>query len=338
MGKAPPLEELTRYGIEPKDEGLHPYDPEVEWWNESWFWDWFDPSGVLAGHCRIGLHPSQRRAWLWFYLYRDGEWIALEEPRLPLSELQLPRLAYRGWGLEFAYDPVEPLAQGTLRVSGFGRVVSGPRTGTIQPLGAELTFTALGAAHSTGRSSVAGHSSESFDACRFEQPVAWEGKLHFGEESLTFAGRGERDHSWGPRAWNMDWTFVVGNGRDFRFQCTEARIPGAGNFGGGYVAGPTGQGTRSIAKVEFDFVLHETPLLDPISGSFHFEDEKGETVRARLEVVSAAEIDITHTFVPPQRSFYRRSLVRIHLEDGGEPLLGWCEVNQRKGSDASAES
>ena len=30
MSEAPPLEELTRYGIEPADEGLHPYDPDVE--------------------------------------------------------------------------------------------------------------------------------------------------------------------------------------------------------------------------------------------------------------------------------------------------------------------
>ena len=99
-----------------------------------------------------------------------------------------------------------------------------------------------------------------------------------------------------------------------------------------------GQGTRSISKVEFDFALCEAPLLDSISGSFRFEDEKGETFRACLEVISAAEIDITHTFVPPQRSFYRRALVRIHLEDDGEPLIGWCEVNQRREASPSAES
>jgi hypothetical protein len=310
----------------------------VEWWNESWFWDWFDADGRLAGHCRIGIHPSQRRAWLWFLLYREGEWIVLEEPRLPLSELQLPRLALSSWGLEFAYDPTDPLREGTLRVSGFGRVASGPRTGTIRPMGAELTFTARGAAHTTGRGSVAGHSSETFDACRFEQPVAWEGQLHFGDESVAFSGGGERDHSWGPRAWNMDWTFVVATRPDFRFQCSEARIPGAGTFGGGYVDGPGGQGTRSIERVEFDFELRDELLLDPVSGSFRFVDEKGESFGARLEVISAAEIDITHTFVPPQRSFYRRSLVRVHLEDGGEPLMGWCEINQRAETDTTADA
>jgi hypothetical protein len=79
----PGREALTKFGIQLEDEGRHPFDPEVEWWNESWFWDWFDATGELAGHCRIGIHPNQGRAWLWLDLFRAGEWIALEEPRCP---------------------------------------------------------------------------------------------------------------------------------------------------------------------------------------------------------------------------------------------------------------
>jgi len=48
---------------------------------------------------------------------------------------------------------------------------------------------------------------------------------------------------------------------------------------------------------------------------------------SELEVISAAEIDLTHTFVPPQRSVYRRALLRAHREDG-PPLLGWLEFNR----------
>jgi hypothetical protein len=50
-------------------------------------------------------------------------------------------------------------------------------------------------------------------------------------------------------------------------------------------------------------------------------------VAGELEVISAAEIDLTHTFVPPQRSVYRRALLRAHREDG-PPLLGWLEFNR----------
>src|SRR5262245_17840851 len=84
---APSDEELTKFGIHFADEGPHPFDPAVEWWNESWFWDWFDAEGRVAGHCRIGLHPNQQRAWLWYYHYHDGEWIAVEETRLPITDV-----------------------------------------------------------------------------------------------------------------------------------------------------------------------------------------------------------------------------------------------------------
>lgn len=338
-----PLSELTKFGIEPHDEGLHPFDPDVPWWNESWFWDWFDADGRVAGHCRIGLHPCQKRAWLWLFLYRDGEWIGLEEPRLPLGDWQLPRLAYRGWGLEFAFDPAEPLRAGRLRVSGFGRVLCGPRAGKVLPVGADLSFRALGAAHTTGRNQVAGHGSDTFDACRFEQPVAWEGDLRMGDDALAFRGRGERDHSWGPRPWNMDWMFAIGNGEDVRFQVTEVHIPGAPVIGGGYLSrGRERATTGSVSDVKFDLEIHEDRVLEPFSGGFSFRSADGEEMRARIEVISAVEIDITHVFEPPQRSFYRRALLRIHLEPGGSgseatrPLIGWLECN-RRAPDATGE-
>ncbi len=62
------LEDLTKFGIRPEGEVLHPFDSRVEWWNESWFWDWFDDAGAVAGHCRIGLFPAQKRGWVWLFL------------------------------------------------------------------------------------------------------------------------------------------------------------------------------------------------------------------------------------------------------------------------------
>ncbi len=182
------LEELTAFGIRPEDEVPHAYDPDQELWNESWFWDFFNHSGELAGHCRIGMLPAQRRAWLWFFLYHDGEWVAVEEPRLPLSEFQLPRLAYKGWGLEVSWDASEPLRRGRFHFQGFGRVLSGPRTGQVQAVGADLEVRALAAPHSTGRGEVAGHSSKVFDSCRFEQPIALSGELSIGDQTFPFEG------------------------------------------------------------------------------------------------------------------------------------------------------
>jgi hypothetical protein len=318
------LQELTKFGVVPEDEGPHRFDPEVEWWNESWFWDWFDPAGDVAGHCRIGIHPNQRRAWLWFYLQRKGEWIAVEEPRLPLTDLDPAELAYDRWGLRFSYHADNPLRSGRLHVEGFGRVLSGQRAGMILPVGADLEIRSLGAPHSPGRSQAAGHSSEKFPASRFEQPIALSGTIRFGNDRLPFEGRGERDHSWGPRPWNMDWTALVLNGEELRLQCHEALIPNVGRFAGGYLHRDT---SISISDVEFDLGFDHENLLKPVSGRFSIKAQDGTIIGGPIDVISAAEIDVTHTFVPPQRSIYRRALIRVPAE-GGAALLGWMEFNR----------
>jgi hypothetical protein len=318
------LDELTRFGIQPEDEGSHAFDPAVEWWNESWFWDWFDARGELAGHCRIGIHPNQERAWVWFYLFRAGEWIALEETRLPLGDVALPALAYDRWGLRFSWQPKEPLRSGRLCVEGFGRVLAGRRAGMILPVGADLEIEALGPPHSQGRARAPGHASERYAANRFEQPIAARGELVFGGGRLPFAGRGERDHSWGPRAWNLEWTFLVLNGEDLRLQCSEAFVRGAGRFAGGYLQRAE---TLSLEDVRFELRFDHERVLAPFAGRFSARAPGGSAVSAELEVISAAEIDLTHTFVPPQRSVYRRALLRAHRPDG-PPLLGWLEFNR----------
>jgi hypothetical protein len=334
MRTPPTDDELTRFGIGFADEGSHAVDPTVEWWNESWFWDWFDADGRVAGHCRVGLHPNQQRAWIWYYHFCDGEWIAVEEPRLPIADLCRAEpgvapagnavFAYQRWGLGFSWEPDAPLRRGRFRFSGFGRVLSGPRCGLILPVGADLCVEALGAAHSMGRARAPGHESERFPASRFEQPIALRGTLRAGGVEQPFEGRGERDHSWGPRHWNLEWTFLVLNGDDLRLQCAEARIPNLPPIRGGYLAR---EHTVAIAEADFEFVYHDEDLTRPVAGSFSARAEDGTRLAFEIEPLAAAEIDITHTFAPPERSVYRRALVRGRRADA-QPLLGWVESNR----------
>jgi hypothetical protein len=326
--------ELTKFGVQLADEWPHDFDPAVEWWNESWFWDWFDAEGRVAGHCRFGLHPNQQRAWVWYYHYEDGEWIAVEEPRLPIGDVCRadaggPKaagacFAYERFGLAFSWEPESPLRAGRFRFSGFGRVVTGPRAGMIAPVSADLRVAALGAAHSTGRSNAPGHESPKYPASRFEQPIAVSGTLAAGAAARAFAGRGERDHSWGPRHWNLEWTFTVLNGDDLRLQCAEARIPNVPPIHGGYVSRGT---TQSITAARFDYRYHDADLARAIEGRLEVTTEDGSQLTFDVEPISSVEIDITHTFVPPQRSVYRRALVRARRAEG-PPLLGWTEFNR----------
>jgi len=318
--------ELAQFGLRLEDEGPHPFDPAVLWWNESWFWDWFDATGARAGHCRIGVHPNQDRAWLWLYLFQDDEWTTIEEPRLALADWDLSRLAYDRFGLRCTWNVEAPLEAGHLSVAGFGRVVAGKRAGMILPVGVDLAVRALGPPHSHGRSVAPGHGAgAAYPASRFEQPIAVEGTMRVGGEARTFSGRGERDHSWGPRHWNLEWTFLVLNGERVRLQCAEARIPNVGRFTSGYLQR---QSMVTVKEVQFSFRYPEADVLRPVSGEFSIVAENGDAFSATVEPLSGAEIDITHTFVPPRRSLYRRALVRAIPRSGEGPLLGWVEFNR----------
>ena len=334
-GRAPTDAELAQFGVSPSDEWPHAFDPAVEWWNESWFFDWFDAEGRVAGHCRLGVHPNQQRAWIWYYHFEDGAWIAVEQPRLPLADLcrapaggpergDVACFAYERHGLAFSWEPDAPLRSGRFRFSGFGRVLTGPGAGMIQPLSADLRVEALGPAHSPGRANAPGHASQAYPASRMEQPIALSGTLSAAGRERAFAGCGERDHSWGPRHWNLEWTFLVLNGPDLRLQCAEARIPNLDPIHGGYLQRDA---TVSITKARFDFAYRDDDLARPVAGRLEVVAEDGTQLAFDVEPIAAAEIDITHTFVPPQRSVYRRALVRARRADGA-PLIGWTEFNR----------
>ena len=333
--RSPSDAELTKFGVQVRDEWPHAFDPAALWWNESWFWDWFDAEGRVAGHCRLGIHPNQQRAWIWYYHYAGGEWIVVEQPRLPLADLCLAKqggpeangglcFGYERYGLTFSWEPDAALRSGRFRFSGFGRVLTGPRAGMIQPVSADLRIEALGAAHSPGRANAPGHESPQIPASRMEQPIALSGTLAAAGVETSFEGRGERDHSWGPRHWNLEWTFLVLNGPDLRLQCAEARIPNIAPIHGGYLSRDE---TISIKKARFDFAYHDDDVARPVDGRLEVVAEDGTRLVFDIEPIAATEIDITHTFVPPQRSVYRRALVRARRE-GGPPLIGWTEFNR----------
>lgn len=318
------LDELTKFGVQPADEGAHPVSPDHHWWNESWFLDWFDATGERAGHVRIGLHPNQGRAWIWCLAYEHGEWLVLEEPRLALARWDVERLAYDGWGLSCVWDRDVPLRHGRLRVRGFGRVVTGPRSGQVQPVTVDVQYDVAGAAHSTGPSDVPGHSAGGYSACRFEQAVTVHGTFGIGT-GTPFEGRGERDHSWGPRDWNMEWSFCVVGGDDFRMQWAAVDLPGIGKLGTGYLHTDT---TRTITDVQHELEFRDEDLTRAVAGPFRVTAEDGTVVSGRLDPVTSVEIDITHTFDPPRPTVYRRTLVRYTPEAGGPAALGWLESNR----------
>jgi hypothetical protein len=319
------IDELERFGIRLEDEGVHAFDPTAEWWNESWFFDFFEDDGRQAGHVRLGLFPSQGRAWLWIFAMREGEWVAIEEPRLPLALVGHDPLRIDAQGLHASWEVKQPLVAGRLRAGGLGRVVSGARAGRLVPVSLDLEIEAVGPPHSGGRAAAPGHASATHRASRFEQPISARGTLELGGEARRFVGRGERDHSFGPRAWGLEWTFLVLCSDALRVQAAEAVIPNVGRFVVGYLQRDA---MRSLRQAAFELTLRDDDVAQTARGPFSVVAEDGERVAGHVETWSGVEIDLSHTLVPPRPTLYRRCLVRATLDGVAEPLLGWLELHR----------
>ena len=328
--------DVTAFGIQLDDEFHHPFSDDHPDWNESYFFDWYDASGSNAGHCRVGWHPVQQRILFWLYLYNGSEWLVIEEYRLPFSALQLGcedspgaaknAFSYEGWGLAFKYQPQQPLRSGQLSVSGFARVLCGQRQGMIKPVELELTINAIGPPYSRGGGAVESHSADNFSTDRYEQPTQSQGWMTIDGERTELTVRGERDHSWGPRPWDMGWQFFVVNNERFSLLATQVQIPEWPLITMGYYHGH-GEAMEQLAETELVLDFDSTNPTQAVSGTFSLLCKSGRKVLGSIETISGTEIDITHTFSTPHRSEYRRSLIRCTFDDGSQSI-GWLECNR----------
>ncbi|CAA0095985.1 Uncharacterised protein [Halioglobus japonicus] len=334
--------DISQFGIEPQDEYTHPFSPDHPDWNESYFFDWYNEDATFAGHCRIGWHPVQERVLFWFFLYHNEEWLVIEEYRLPLSALELDgkdtSFSYQGWGLQFSYAPQEPLRNGTMNVSGFARVISGKRLGMLLPVAVKLQLDALAPPHSKGVGEVESHSAQGYTTNRYEQPIKANCDASVDGVEHAFEVRGERDHSWGPRPWDMEWSFLVINNKDFCLQATVVKIPEWPEIKMGYFKGADGE-MVNLTDVDFQIEYNASTPEQAVQGKVTLTADNDTVIRADVAAVSGTEIDITHTFDTPKRTEYRRSLVKcqFHGEREGVVSPGWFECN-RSVSDSSDNS
>ena len=325
--------DISQFGIVAEDEYPHPFSPDHPDWNESYFFDWYNEDATFAGHCWIGWHPVQERVLFWFFLYHNQEWLMIEEYRLPSSALKLDSsdtsFSYQGWGLEFSYTPQDPLLSGTLNVSGFARVISGKRLGMVLPVALKLQLEALAPPHSSGAGEVESHSAQGYSTNRYEQPIQASCATTIDGLAQSFGVRGERDHSWGPRPWDMEWAFLVINNKDFCLQATVVKIPGWPDIKMGYFKGADAE-MINLTDVDFQIEYTADAPEQAVQGSISLTCENDAVISAELTAVTGTEIDITHTFATPRRTEYRRSLVscQFHGEQEGIVSPGWFECNR----------
>ncbi|HMT62545.1 MAG TPA: hypothetical protein PKA24_16900, partial [Microthrixaceae bacterium] len=108
-----------------RDEGRHQPGSE-RLWNESYYFDWFQPDGSLGGYVRVGFLPAQQVVWYWACLVGpDRSLVTVVEHDVPLPA-SASSLELRGPGLWADHVIDEPLDRLTLSLESFGLVVDDP--------------------------------------------------------------------------------------------------------------------------------------------------------------------------------------------------------------------
>ncbi len=197
----------------PEDD--YPHEPGAESnYNESMYFNFFDPGRRVGGWCRIGNRPNEGRAETSVCLYdtrdasaaADGKvWFQFRRPEIPDNR------AFEAGGL--AFEVLEPGER--LRTTYRGealelrepRAMAEPRRAfRDNPLGEvrfDLEHRAVGPLYGRSGDAAEGRraADQQFAKAHYEQHMAVTGELVLGDESFAIEGFGLRDHSWGPRTW-----------------------------------------------------------------------------------------------------------------------------------------
>jgi hypothetical protein len=207
------------HAVDPRDERRHSPGTE-ELWSESFYADFLSEDGELAGYLRLGLYPNLGVSWWTVMIVRSGypllAWIDYMLPVPDEGDLQL-----KARGVELVCATTDPLKVLSVRASGMGELHSRPeaiykgRTGQPIELSIELTWRTDGSPY------------HYMLTTRYEVPCMVAGRLRIGDQEITVAGPGQRDHSWGVRDWwSLGWCWASARLDDgTRIHATDVRFP-----------------------------------------------------------------------------------------------------------------
>ena len=201
--------------LDPADEYTHPLE-EATNFNESMYFNVFDPNDRIGGFCRLGNRANEGYAEMTTCLYLpDGRvGFMFSRPEITTND------TFDAGGMRF--EVIEPFE--ALRVSYRGKVVlldepiqmANPRKAfTENPWvdsTVELEYRGLvpafgGEPVNDDGSPLTEDLSGGFARGHYEQHVGARGVIAVGDEEWEIDGFGLRDHSWGPRFWQAPFWY-----------------------------------------------------------------------------------------------------------------------------------
>ena len=317
--------------IEPADERVHPVDPAVRSWSESWFFSWIDLDGGASGFFRVGVLPNQQRAMLWSFVHDGTRWLGREESTLPFEHVDLTDgLAYDAFGLRFGWRPDPPLEGGRFTFDGTLLERTGAVSGAHVPVAIELDCAATGPPHPTGVGHDEGISA--YEAMRFEQPLRATGTVRVGDREHTVRAGAHRDKSWGPREWRVAFTLGDLQAGDRQLWFVARSLPGPG---GGFLR--TADGMQRVMVLEESTADHDDEGHTISGGTLCLRGADGDRFDVTLRPISpSVTFDMAHTCEEPEHWLYWRTLVEAEVPAWGVTCRGWFESSRYGTADPSA--
>jgi len=265
--------------LEPRDEYPHDVGSEPNF-NESMYFNFFDPDRRIGGFLRIGNRPNEGYAEMTATLF-------LPDGRV-LFDFQRPRIthnrAFDAAGTRFeVLEPTErvrtsyrgsPLALREPR-----EMVDPRRAFTSNPrvdVAIDLAHVAVGPLYGSADDHDEAEASheEQFAKAHYEQHMRVSGSVEIDGERMELSGHGLRDHSWGPRYWQAiegyEW-LTMNFGDDLGAMVSVIRRPGkAPRIGGVVVRGEALEpldDVRITVDYEPDGLFHRSLDIDVVTRS-----------------------------------------------------------------------
>lgn len=198
--------------LTPRDDLMHEVDP-VPNFNESMYFNLFDPTARIGAFFRLGNRPNEGYAEMTVCAYLPDGRVAFTFARPPIESNE----RFDAGGMRFAV--IEPATKLEIAFDGKLVVLEDPsemadpkRAFTENPwvaAAARLTYASVAPIH--GGEADDGERARVFggDFARghYVQHVAARGSVRVGEDEWPIDGFGLRDHSWGPRDWQSPWWY-----------------------------------------------------------------------------------------------------------------------------------
>jgi hypothetical protein len=225
--------------LEPHDEYLHPLE-DASNFNESMYFNVYDPSARLGGFFRLGNRANEGYAEMTVCVYLPDGRVAFmfRRPQITSND------RFDAGGMRF--EVVRPFEELNVSYQGAVVILDDPLA-MVYPRRAfaehphvdadiQVTFTGGSTMFGGEPDEPRERPGEEFARGHYEQLTAGIGSVTVARQRSDLDGFGLRDHSWGPRYWQAPWYYrwlTANFGPSFGFMGSRiARKEGPGHRGG----------------------------------------------------------------------------------------------------------